>query len=123
MLADIDGLNICRLILNYNNKLSESIAAYYDLIDADNTCYDNRYSCFLRTSVYSTYDNSFVKKGFAALVKYMCGLKDFNILNIKLARVRLSNNASKVIFEKVSNLFISYVEAMGQTFPEEDLYR
>ena len=123
MLADIDGLNICRLILNYNNKLSKSIAAYYDLIDSDNTCYDSRYSCFLRTSVYSTYDNSFVKKGFAALVKYMCGLEVINILNIKLARVRLSQRASEEIFGKVSKLFISYIEAMAQTFPEEDLYR
>ena len=123
MLADIDGLNICRLILNYNNKLSESIAAYYDLIDSDNTCYDNRYSCFLRTSVYSTYDNSFVKKGFAALVKYMCGLEGENILTIRYSRGHLSNKASKDIFEKVSKLFISYIEAMAQTFPEEDLYR
>jgi len=53
----------------------------------------------------------------------MCGLEGINILNIKLARVRLSQRASEEIFGKVSKLFISYIEAMAQTFPEEDLYR
>ena len=120
MLADIDGLNICRLFLNYDNDLSRSVSAYYDILDSDNSTILNRYSCFKEASVTSTYNNSFYKEGFGSLVKFMCGLKGINIVSINIARNSLSKDSNKDIFDKTSRLFISYIEEMAKGQPEEE---
>ena len=46
LLGDIDGMNICRVFLNYNDSISICIGCYYNLIKEDNTDYTNRYMCF-----------------------------------------------------------------------------